>query len=89
MNSRTTRRFRDLLAKLPATVRRQARVAYRQFLADPSHPGLRLKQVHTSPPAYSVRVGGGHRAVGYLAGGTMTWLWVGSHADYDQLLDTM
>lgn len=89
MNSRTTRRFRTLLAALPAHVRAQARDAYRQFQADPSHPGLRFKQVRTPPPTYSVRVGRGYRAVGTLDGDTITWDWIGSHADYDRLLDTL
>ncbi len=45
--------------------------------------------VATPPPTYSVRVGGGHRAVGVLDEGTVVWYWVGSHADYDRLLDTL
>ena len=89
MTSRTTRRFRDLLAALPEAVRTQAGAAYHQFLADPSYPGLRFKQVHTPPPTNSVRVGLGYRAVGVLSGGTVTWFWIGSHADYDKLLDQM
>jgi hypothetical protein len=40
MNSRTTRRFRDLLAVLPTHVRRQAQEAYRLFRENPAHPGL-------------------------------------------------
>ena len=89
MNSRTTRRFRDLLAALPDHVQQQAHEAYRLFRDNPSHPGLRFKQVHTPPPTYSARVGIGHRAVGVLDGDTVIWFWVGSHADYDKLLDTM
>lgn len=89
MNSRTTRQFRDLLETLPAAVRRQTRAVYRQFRVDPSYPGLRFKQVHTPPPTYSVRIGIGYRAVGVLDGGIVIWFWVGSHADYDYLLDTL
>lgn len=89
MNSSTTRRFRDLLAALPANVRRQARAAYRQFQDDPSYPGLRFKQVYPDPPTYSVGVGIGYRAVGVLDGDTVTWFWIGSHADYDALLDQL
>jgi hypothetical protein len=89
VNSRTTRRFRELLSALPASVRRQAREAYRQFQANPSHPGLRFKQVHTPPPTYSARVGIGYRAVGVLDGDTVIWFWIGSHADYDRLLGTL
>jgi hypothetical protein len=86
MNSRTTRRFRELLAALPAHVRRQAREAYRLFQQNPAHPGLRFKQVHADPPIYSAPVGIGYRAVGILDGDTIIWYWIGSHADYDKLL---
>ena len=86
MNSRTTRQFRELLAALPANVRRQAREAYRLFRQDPSHPGLRFKKVHDDPPIYSARVGIAYRAAGVLDGDTVVWFWIGSHADYDKLL---
>lgn len=89
MKSKTDRRFRELLAALPAHVRRQATIAYRQFLANPSHRGLRFKQVLSAPPIYSVRIGISHRAVGGLDGDTVTWFWIGSHADYDKLLDQL
>jgi len=86
MNSRTTRRFRELFAHLPAQAQRQAREAYRLFLQNPGHPGLRFKQVHTDPPTYSARVGIGYRAVGVLDGDTVIWFWIGSHAEYDRLI---
>jgi hypothetical protein len=38
MNSRTTRRFRELFAALPAKVQQQAREAYRLFQQNPAHP---------------------------------------------------
>jgi hypothetical protein len=86
MKSRTTRRFRGLLADLPEHVRRQAKEAYRLFRQDLSHPGLHFKQVTPDPPTYSARVGIGYRAVGVLRGDTVIWYWIGSHADYDLLL---
>jgi hypothetical protein len=89
MNSRTTKRFRELLAALPAHVRQQARDAYRLFRQNPSHPGLRFEKVHPDPPLHSARVGIGFRAVGALEGGTVVWFWIGSHADYDKLLEQL
>jgi hypothetical protein len=86
MNSRTTRRFRELLTGLPAHVRQQAREAYRLFQQNPAHPDLRFKQVHAEPPIYSARVGIAHRAVGVRDGDAIVWYWIGSHADYDKLL---
>lgn len=71
MNSRTTRRFRELFSALPAHVKRQARETYRLFRQDPSHPGLHFKQVHANPPIHSARVGIGYRAVGVRDGDTI------------------
>jgi len=56
MNSRTTKRFRELFAELPAKVQHQAREAYRLFRQDPTHPGLRFKKVCGDPSIHSVRV---------------------------------
>lgn len=87
MRSRTTERFRKALAKLPGQVQEQAREAYRQFLRDPWHPGLRFKQVHSTLPIYSARVGLHYRALGELQeNDTVVWFWIGSHAEYDRLL---
>jgi hypothetical protein len=86
MKSRTTRRFRDLLSCLPVHIRRQAKDAYRLFRQDLAHPGLHFKQLIPDPPTYSARVGIGYRAVGVRRDGTIIWYWIGSHADYDQLV---
>ena len=86
MNSRTTKRFRELLAAMPSQVQKQAREAYWLFQQNPAHPGLRFKQVHPDPPIYSARVGIGNRALGTLDGDTVIWFWIGSHAEYDKLL---
>jgi len=86
MNSRTTRRFRELFAALPARIQQQAREAYRHFRENPAHPGSRFKQVHPDPPIYSARVGISYRAVAVLDGDTVIWYWIGSHAAYEKLL---
>ncbi len=89
MKSRTTRSFRELFASLPAHVQRQARQAYRLFRDNPMHPGLHFKQVHAQPPTYSARVGISYRAVGAQEGDLMIWYWIGSHADYDRLIERL
>jgi hypothetical protein len=43
--------------------------------------------VHPDPPTYSARVGIGYRDLGALDGDTIIWFWIGSHADYDKLLE--
>ncbi|BAY66551.1 hypothetical protein NIES22_66900 [Calothrix brevissima NIES-22] len=87
MKSRTTTQFRKLFADLPAQVQAQTRTAYRQFKKDPSYPSLRFKKVHPELPIYSARISKSYRAVGQLDGDTIIWFWVGSHAQYDMLLE--
>lgn len=89
MKSHTTRQFRELFSALPIRVQAQANESYRLFRENPSHPGLRFKQVHDSPPTYSVRVGIGYRAVGVLDADAIVWFWIGSHADYDKLIASL
>ena len=86
MTSRTTERFRRAFADLPDHIQRRARQAYRQFQDDPTHPSLRFKQVHSTRPIYSARVGLGHRALAVRDGDVLIWFWIGTHADYDSLL---
>lgn len=86
MKSRTSSQFRKLFADLPQQVQDRTREAYRQFKEDPSYPSLRFKKVHPSLPIYSARISQNYRAVGQLDGDTVIWFWVGSHAEYNQLL---
>jgi mRNA-degrading endonuclease RelE of RelBE toxin-antitoxin system len=89
VKSRTTAQFRKLLADLPKSVQEQTRKAYRQFKQDPSYPSLRFKKVHPKLPIYSARINKDYRAVGQLEEDTVIWFWVGSHAEYDLLLDQL
>ena len=88
MKSRTTRRFWGLFENLPDDVQDRAQRAYEQFREDPAHPGLRFKRVDDDEPLYSVRIGIHYRAVGLLKSDTITWFWIGSHADYERLLSS-
>ncbi|MDJ0795690.1 MAG: hypothetical protein QNJ51_02445 [Calothrix sp. MO_167.B12] len=87
MKSRITTRFRQAFGDLPEQVQQQTREAYRQFKQNPYHPSLRFKKVHPELPIYSARISKSYRAVGNLDGDTIIWFWVGSHAEYDKLLN--
>jgi hypothetical protein len=89
VKSRTTAQFRELFADLSKPVQEQTRKAYRQFKQDPSYPSLRFKKVHPKLPIYSARINKDYRAVGQLEDDTVIWFWVGSHAEYDLLLDQL
>lgn len=86
MNSHITEKFRKAFVELPADVQKQARQAYRLFKENPQHPSLRFKSIHPSRPIYSVRVGMDYRAIGIRNGNDIIWYWIGSHSEYDKLI---
>ncbi len=81
-----TPRFRVLLEELPDHARHQARQSYGLFAENPWHPSLRFRRVREHAPTHSVRIGAHFRALGYFEGDTLVWVWIGTHAKYDQLL---
>ncbi len=86
MRSRATPRFWAAYHELPPEVREAARKAYRLFRENARHPSLQFKKVHDRDPIYSVRVTLGYRALGLLDDDEITWFWIGTHAEYDRLL---
>jgi hypothetical protein len=89
LRSRTTRRFRRAFARLPEPIKVRAREAYRRFVENPNHPGLRFKRIHPTEPIYSARVTKDYRTLGLLEEGTVIWFWIGTHADYDELISRL
>jgi hypothetical protein len=58
-------------------VRAQSRQAYRLFMTNPDHPSLRFKELNGPGNYWSVRFGGGYRAVCRRDGEGVVWLWSG------------
>jgi hypothetical protein len=86
VNSQLTSDFLDCFAKLPEVVKEQARRCYQMWRDNPAHPSLHFKRIHGHEDLYSVRVGLGWRAMGLLEDNTISWFWIGSHAEYDTLI---
>ncbi len=84
MKSATLPSFWLEYRKLTIPLRENARKAYRLWAESPSHPSLHFKCVNSEESIWSVRVTRSYRAVGVLAGDTVTWFWIGSHDDYEQ-----
>jgi len=74
---------------LPGDIKKQAKEAYTLFIADPYHPGLHFKRVHSRRPVFSVRISLNYRAIGILQKNEMIWFWIGSHSQYERLLRQM
>ena len=86
MKSSVTKEFRRGLDRLPAVVQEQAARAYALWGSNPYHPSLQFKRVSQRQPIYSVRVGIDYRALGLREADQIYWFWIGSHAEYDELL---
>ncbi len=84
MISRTVARFWRLYGQLPIEVRQAARNAYQRFASDPAHPSLQFHRLRRDPRLWSARVTSNYRAVGIPLGDTITWIWIGSHDDFDR-----
>jgi len=68
---------------LPATIREQADRAFELLKANPRHPSLHFKQVGRF---WSACAGLQYRAVGVEAPDGIVWFWIGTHAEYDKLI---
>jgi hypothetical protein len=88
VKSFATRRFWELLQALPSEIQALAIKNYRLWRRDPRHPSLRFRRLRGSEDRFTIRVGERYRALGRLRAGTMTWVWIGTHSDYDRLADS-
>lgn len=86
MISQTTAKFWKAFNKLPKDVKEAAIKCYKKWKSNPYNSDLNFKQIHPVKPIYSVRIKYSWRAVGIKQGTTMVWYWIGSHADYDNLI---
>jgi len=89
MKSTTTDRFWRCYAELPALARKQAKGTYKLFLRNPYYLSLHFKRVHSTRPIFSVRITIDYRAVGILQDNEIIRFWIGSHSEYNKLLDKL
>lgn len=65
-------------------MRKVADQSYELLKKDERHPSLHFKKVGRY---WSVRVGIHYRALGVQTGDDLIWFWIGSHAEYDRLIE--
>jgi hypothetical protein len=76
-------RFWQLYQSLPAEIRELADKSFALLKADPRHPSLHFKRIGDY---WSVRVGIRYRALGTPVDAGIYWIWIGTHAEYDELV---
>lgn len=87
--SETTEAFRRQFAAAAPAVQSRIRAAHQLWTENPDHPSLRFKKVHDKLPIYSARIDLNWRAVGVMKGDTVIWFFVGPHAEYGRLLNSL
>ena len=85
MKSNTTPRFWQLFAALPPEARELAAKNYQLWKQESSTSLASLSPAPGYRRLYTVRIGDRYRAIGQMEAGEITWTWIGSHADYNNL----
>lgn len=83
MNHFTTSDFWFHYRQLSQEVQHLADKNFDLLRTDPTHPSLRLKKVGQF---WSARVGLRYRVLAKERAEGLVWFWIGSHAEYDQLI---
>ncbi len=70
---------------LPPAVKRVADRNYETLKTNPKHPSLHFKKINHY---WSVRVGIHYRALAVEIEDDLLWFWIGSHSEYDKLINS-
>ncbi|HBC86097.1 MAG TPA: hypothetical protein DCZ94_03995 [Lentisphaeria bacterium] len=76
--------FWDYLNKLPEPMQKLAAKNFALLKANPHHPSLQFKK---TGKFWSARVGLDYRALSIKDGNDFIWVWIGSHADYERVIN--
>ena len=68
---------------LPLSIQELADKNFELFKSNPRHPSLHLKK---AGKYWSVRVGRKYRALAVEVEPGLLWFWIGTHAEYDELV---
>ena len=85
MIDKTDPAFWLAFARLPRDVQDAARQKHRLWLENPFHPSLHFKEL--APGLWSARINKQYRALGRRRADLVVWFWIGTHAEYDRLID--
>ncbi|BAS55028.1 hypothetical protein NIES2135_57040 [Leptolyngbya boryana NIES-2135] len=83
MRYRATPDFWYCYRQLPEEIQELADRCYELLKQDSRYPLLHFKKVGQF---WSVRIGLHYRALALEEGDDIAWFWIGTHAEYDQLL---
>jgi len=76
--------FWEAYQALPEKIQQLADRTFDILKTDPRYPALHFKKIGRY---WSVRIGLHYRALAVEVDEGLLWFWIGSHADYDRLID--
>jgi hypothetical protein len=76
--------FWNCYDSLPTEIRELADKNFQLLKVDASHPSLQFKKVGK---IWSARIGLHYRALATQIDDGFLWFWIGTHAEYDKLLN--
>ncbi|HBE19696.1 MAG TPA: hypothetical protein DEG17_24190 [Cyanobacteria bacterium UBA11149] len=85
MKSFATTDFWIAYRELSPEVKEQAQKAYQLWRENSLHPSLHFKKVGKN--LWSARVSAGYRALALKRGDDYYWFWIGTHDEYEALLN--
>ena len=85
MNHFTTSLFWGKYNTLPQDIKKLADKNFQLLKENPKHPSLHFKKVENY---YSVRVGMRYRALAVKIEDGILWFWIGTHSEYDILIQS-
>lgn len=80
---KATTRFWKCFTALSNEMQQLARKKFALLKDNPLHPSLHFKKVGTF---WSARVGLTHRALAVEDGADFIWVWIGTHDEYERLI---
>ena len=80
----TSPQFWELYQNLPTQIQELADKNFALLKEDSTHPSLHLKKVGDF---WSVRIGIRYRALAIQDDEGLVWFWIGTHAEYDRLIN--
>jgi len=89
VKSYLTVKFIKCFKALPERIRKLARKNYKIWKINHLHPSLNFREIKVGTAIYSIRVGIGWRALGILENDNIIWFWIGSHEEYNKLIDKL
>ena len=82
---RTTVKFWLRFRRLPQVVQNRVDKSFELLRDNPRHPSLHFKKIGAF---WSVRVDIAYRALAVQEGEDFIWVWIGSHDEYERMVQT-